>query len=207
MIRLVFFILISIASGCSTGGVKAYADLESKLDNSNIFSERVDLTGDVRRIEMNEVVTEHIRKTDKVSLFVGRPSYYKALKFEAKDGIEHQIEIWSVCDCFGLAKRIIDPVFLLIDSEGNSIPFEIIESSYKGVSSKRAVSLYNKISFIGKKGELALILAANNNKVGESLRSFTTLAAGTFIPVWISVNSHPTGRYDVYLQEVSNKDD
>lgn len=198
-----YFAFMFAVSGCATSSVNDYSELESKFSVQKpvAIQEAID-KGRAIVIQQDKLERVTLSKDEPLFKFGEYLSYYTFLSFKTDAGKAYKIDLWSVCDCVGFSKTLVDPILQIYASDKSPIKAKLTTSLVEDVNwqIKRPLSLHNTYEFVAPDSQIVLItLAANNQNVGGtlSLRSADAYAPGVVMHIPVKIMTRPTGLFEI----------
>lgn len=200
---IVVIFLGSLVSGCATTGLADYAKLEGlKADKVATTTLQMINSNNVESFINRQEFSTEIRQWDPVAQFDRYRSHFRIYKFHANQGERYEVNLRSLCQCGGFAKRILYPITMLIDSKGNIINDSPSTLKIENASWSLPMNVHSILNGqLEESGTYYVVVAAENQSVAKQVsrtRGFI-VTSGVFAIIGMPVVSHPTGKLDITI--------
>lgn len=171
---LIISIAAIINTGCKSAAIVRY---DKKLSESNSINIENVVFENPKAIKLNESYKYHLSESDKSLSYIDSlksiNSFYHTLKSNFIRPGRYQIEILSLCNCFGFNKFVFIPM-IEIPNKKHSITLtesEVLNENWKyGWRIRKVWEVQTKLS-----GNLEIVLYSDNSGLDQKLEKSTSI--------------------------------
>jgi hypothetical protein len=203
LLCLIFFpFFISCASKLPTSEVLANVNSTAKLDTIAVALQSAPI-----KVGLNSKIKSSLEAGNRSVSYKGFASYYRLFETDTGSREKLDLEIVSLCTCFGFDKRIAIPVPLVFDADGNQL--EIADLQYKARHASFGIPFNITVKgsvFTKNTGKIRILMLADTSSVDRDLggTKLVHMYSGELI-MYLPVLSYPVGPFSLELGDLNNE--
>ena len=168
-----------------------------------VDDEHAILKKEPRKIDFNKKVSSSLSVGESIVRTSDNVSYYQVFEGESEFNGIVQFQLNSYCACLGFDKKIMIPLILLLDLDGNEIKVTNVNHIKKQASNFTPLHISLTGEFNVKKGQVFKIVVFAENSASNLTVSNTSIQnmQGTTL-LNLRVSSYPLGDFDLELHKL-----
>jgi hypothetical protein len=192
---LSLLVLIGCASKPPTADL--FANLNSTATPDTLISA---MSVSALEAKLNTTTPVELDSNSRVLSFDGYRSFYKAVEVKSDGSGSFNLQIESICACFGFDKRIAVPVVLAVDAAGSELPITEVKYTSKRASGVTPFRVVMQGKVVGQKDAMVrILLLSDNSSIDQPVQKIRLLNQYGVKLMSLEVLSYPIGKYVLTL--------